>query len=102
MQTSILIVLVACYLVVCRQNYLNLAKGSAYCRRHPGTGLATVGLLLTLVITGYVCYLMKPVDMLTFALSYSAVCVPFYGTILLGTLGKKRQLVDAAEVRASN
>ena len=102
MQTSILIILIACYLVVCRQNYRNLAKGSAHCRRHPGTGLAVTGALLTLVLTGYVCYLMKPVDMLTFVLSYCVVCAPFYGTMLLGMLGKKRQLTDAAEVRTSS
>lgn len=102
MQTSILIVLIACYLVVCRQNYLNLVKGSAHCCRHPGTGLAVVGSLLMLVLAGYVCYLMKPVDMLTFVVVYCTIIAPFCGAMLLGLLGKKRQLADVAEARTSN
>ena len=97
MQTSILIVLIVCYVVVCRQNYLNLAKGSAHCRHHPGAWLAVVGGLLTIVLSVYVCYLMKPVDMLTFMVVYCTSSAPFYGSMLLGLLGKKRQLADMAE-----
>lgn len=97
MQISILITLIACYLVVCRQNYLNLAKGSAHCRQHPVAGLAVVGALLTLGLTGYAHYLMKPVDIRTFMLTYVTICTPFYGALLIGLLGKKRQLIDANE-----
>lgn len=66
-------------------------------------GMMTAGFMYNLVLVFYICYFMiPPVSLLTVIVVYCVTSIPFFGSWLLGMLGKRRKLADMLDETQAN